>query len=86
MPNISRGAVKIIDGDNGMAELTADNHLQTINMGQLVPEVYDTILITYNVDDTINTIQYKTGGAFGTLTASLVLSYSGGLLSAIART
>tara|TARA_R110000824_G_scaffold245934_5_gene435038 strand:+ start:326 stop:586 length:261 start_codon:yes stop_codon:yes gene_type:complete len=86
MGNVSYQGVKVVDNDSGVAEITADNHLQTINMGQLVPEVYDTILITYNGDDTIDAIQYKTGGALGTLVAGLTMGYTDGLLALITRT
>tara|TARA_Y100000310_G_scaffold281211_1_gene301544 strand:- start:334 stop:612 length:279 start_codon:yes stop_codon:yes gene_type:complete len=80
MPNISRGAVKLIDGDEGIAELTTDNNLQVMNMAQLVPEEYDAILIAYVAtgagEGEIEYVQYRTGGASGTIVAQISLMYT----------
>ena len=82
MSNLSRGQVKVIDDDTGISEFTVDNNLQTINMGQLVPEVYDYISITYvpggaDGEGEIQTVTYKDGGVGGTTVATLLLVYNG---------
>lgn len=51
--------------------------------GNLVPEKYDKIDITYDVDDNIETVIYKLDS---TVVATLTLSYTGGLLTNITKT
>lgn len=61
------------------------------NLSQLVPEVYDSISLTYwtsgNGNGQIETVQYYTGGLSGTLVATLTLNYdSSARISTVART
>ena len=72
MPNATKGAVKVIDNDEGVAEFTTENHLQTINMGPLVPEVYDNLALGYDGTDRLSTIEYKQGT---TLIATITIVY-----------
>ncbi|PCI45884.1 MAG: hypothetical protein COB41_00400 [Proteobacteria bacterium] len=52
---------------------------RTLDLGQLVPEEYDYIALTYVVAGDgageIETVSYKTSGASGTTVASLLLTY-----------
>ena len=43
----------------------------------LVPEKYDHITLTYNVGNYLIGVVYRTGGAGGTVVASLSLTYDG---------
>jgi len=43
----------------------------------LVPEQYDHITMTYNVGNYLIGVVYRTGGAGGTIVATLVLGYDG---------
>lgn len=59
--------------------------------GQLVPEIYDTISLTYYnsgpASGEIQTASYYQGGLSGTLVATLILSYNGsGQISSVVRT
>lgn len=60
------------------------NALHTINMGQLVPEVYDYVGLTYTGDD-LTGVTYRLGGAAGTIQAILVLGYTGDKLTSVTR-
>lgn len=43
----------------------------------LVPERYDHITLSYNVGNYLTGVVYRTGGAGGTIVASLTLTYDG---------
>jgi len=80
MSNIAHSAVKVVDNDAGIAEITVDNNLQTMEMSQLVPEVYDYVEIGYvpaelNGEGEIQTVNYKIDGESGTTVAVLLLEY-----------
>jgi len=44
---------------------------------KLVPEQYDHITMFYNVGNYLTGVVYRTGGAGGTIVASLTLTYDG---------
>jgi hypothetical protein len=44
---------------------------------KLVPEQYDHITLSYNVGNYLVGVVYRTGGAGGTVVATLVLTYDG---------
>ena len=74
MGNVSYQGVKVVDDDTGVAEITTDNHLQTINMGQLVPEVYDNLALGYDGSDRLSTVQYKQSAS---VIATITIVYDG---------
>ncbi len=51
----------------------------------LVPEEYDHITLGRTAG-LITSVVYRTGGAGGTIVATLTLTYAGGLLTSVART
>jgi hypothetical protein len=59
--------------------------LLNIQMGQLVPKVYDYIGLTYTGAD-LTGVVYKTGGVGGVTVATLTLVYAAGVLQTVART
>ena len=63
--------------------LIADNNGRLI-LASLVPESYDYISLDPPAQPT--TILYKSGGASGTLVATLTLTYSGTNVATVART
>jgi hypothetical protein len=66
-----------------LSELT--DAVQSFEQHQLVPEVYDYIAVGYTGDN-ITSVVYRTGGAGGTVVATLTLAYSGSNLTSITRT
>lgn len=79
-----------LTGTKRAIKIDPDGNLDTINMGALVPFEFDDIAITNSViaGQTVATlIQYKVGGAGGTVVATLTLSYDGSAnLINVART
>ena len=76
----SKTETKVVLGDNdtGLAELNTDNHLQVVNMGQLIPEQFDYVSLGgFNANDDPTSVVYKTGGSGGTTIAIITLGYDG---------
>jgi len=59
--------------------------LDTVNISQLIPEIYDYISLSYTGDDLTGVI-YKVGGSSGTTVATLALTYLSGVLQTVTRT
>lgn len=55
------------------------------DLNKLVPEQYDHIDLSYTGDDITGAV-FKSGGAGGTVVATLTLGYSGGKLTTVTRT
>lgn len=55
-----------------------------INEGGLVPDAYDYIGLTYSGDNITQAV-YKSGGASGTLVATLDMTYSGDNITTVTR-
>ena len=51
-----------------------------------MPKVYDFIDLGYDVDENLNSVVYKSGGAGGTTVATLALAYAGDKLDTVTRT
>jgi hypothetical protein len=66
-----------------LSELT--DAVQSFEQNQLVPEEYDYIAVGYTGDN-ITSVVYRTGGAGGSVVATLTLAYSGSNLTSITRT
>jgi hypothetical protein len=67
-------------GTQQVAKIDANANLNVINMGALIPKVFDSINITNSTisGQTVPTeIEYYTGGLIGTLVATLTLVYDG---------
>ena len=90
--------VLVEDAENpvtGLADPTVDygvrSQLEAIAgqltnpVGTLVPEVFDHLTLSYTGND-LTGIVYRSGGAGGTVVATLTLGYSGGRLATVART
>lgn len=79
-----------VGGMQHVLEIDSNLNAHVINMGSLVPKIFDDISITYGTIDsqTVATlIQYYVGGLSGTLVATLTLSYdSNANLTNIQRT
>ena len=77
-------------GTQHVLEVDANKNLHVINMGALVPDIFDDINITYATvagQTVASIVQYYTGGLAGTLVATLTLSYDGSAnLTNVART
>jgi len=58
--------------------------LSVKDLNQLVPEEYDHITLSYTGSD-LTGVVYRTGGAGGTIVATLTLGYVGGNLQTVAR-
>ena len=79
------------DAENLTARRVAVDSDGKVLLSSLVPEEYDYIALTYvsggNGDGEIETAVYKTGGASGTVVATLTLAYNGDdKLSSVTRT
>lgn len=59
--------------------------LDVIVLNSLVPEEYDYVSLSYTGDN-LTGVVYKTGGASGTVVATLTLAYTGDKLISITRT
>ena len=84
-------AIKVEDASTSGAFDPTNQALRVENLSQLIPEVYDSIALTYwtsgNGNGQIETVQYYEGGLSGTLVATLTLNYdSSARLSTVART
>lgn len=62
-------------GTKHVAKIDSNNNLNTINMGQLVPKVFDSIVATYPLT-TQEVYTYKTGGVGGATVATVTVNYS----------
>ena len=74
----------LIDSDGDPVD-DAAGHLKTITSNSLVPSEYDYISLSYNADNNLETVVYKTGGSGGTPVATLTLVYVDGNLSTITK-
>jgi len=54
-------------------------------LGGLIPHAYDYIALSYTGSDLAGVV-YKTGGAGGTIVATLTLAYTAGILNSITKT
>jgi len=59
--------------------------VRTFSINQLVPEEFDTILLSYTGDD-LTTVTYKIDGTGGTTVTILSLGYTAGNLTSIEKT
>lgn len=80
---ISVTGARIIDGDSHELDINSDGSINVA--GQLVPEVYDYISLSYSGDNVVQAI-YKTGGASGTKVAQLDVTYSGDSILTVTKT
>lgn len=85
------GAKEIFGHDetNYQAVLTdSDGRLQVdaLVLSGLVGVAHDYIGITYNADNTINVITYKTGGSGGATVATVTLGYTSGNITSVTKT
>jgi hypothetical protein len=55
------------------------------DMNKLVPEEYDYIALTHTGSN-LTGVVYRTGGAAGTIVATLTLAYTGSRLDSVTRT
>lgn len=62
-----------------------DTSGRAITVSGLVPHEYDYIALSYTGDN-LTGVVYKTGGSGGTTVATLVLAYTGAVLSTITKT
>lgn len=71
-------------------KIDANGNTNVINMGGLVPKVFDDIKLTYATiagSPVVTVAEYRTGGSGGTLVATLTLSYDiAGNVTEVART
>jgi hypothetical protein len=81
-----RKLLRIIDTQEGEEE--TKYAVATVNIGKLVPDVYDTIVVSsYDANDNPLVVLYKTGGIGGTTVATLTLVWeSATRLTSAART
>lgn len=52
----------------------------------LVPKEFDYVALGYNVNGNITSAVYRTGGAGGTIVATLAITYVGDLIATVTRT
>lgn len=60
--------------------------LQTRDLGKIVSEEYNYVSFGYNATGDLTTAVYKSGGAGGTVVATLTLGYADGQLDSIVKT
>lgn len=80
--NSSSFPESLIEGDR--LKVTFDTPMPVKEMTGLVPEEYDYISLSYTGAN-LTGVVYKTGGSGGTTVATLVLGYSGSVLTTVER-
>ncbi len=91
LPAGASTAAKQDTGNTSLANIESDiNDLNARLAGNLVPEIFDYIAVTYvgagNGVGEIETVVYKSGGSGGTTVATLTLAYDGSdRLSSVTR-
>jgi hypothetical protein len=59
--------------------------LKTLDIGRMVPAEYDYVALSYTGAD-LTGVVFRTGGAGGTIVATLTLAYTAGNLTSVTKT